>query len=285
MWDDRTVRRQGQGVSVGTQKISLTAEKETLLVPLYSKAIENRRKRPIIDDPKAQEILDQIDYDFDELKIPKQSLVTLAMRARRLDWYVQDYLGRYDRPLVLHLGCGLDSRVLRVGCAKGTWYDLDFPEVIALRRRFYSESARYHMIASSVTDLSWLKSVGETGPACVIAEGLFMYLSEEEVKALLLGLQERLPGSEVGFDSYSVLTARSVGKHPSIKKTGANVQWGIDDAHEIEGWGVNIHLMEEWFFTNSPDVESLDLWFRLLFRIMGSFGAARRAHRLLRIHL
>ena len=109
------------------QKIRLTQEKETLLVPLYSKAVESQRLHPIMLDPKAEEILQNIDYDFTELRVPRQTLVTLAMRAKKLNSYVRDYLVRNENPLVLHLGCGLDSRVLRVGLTKGEWYDLTTP--------------------------------------------------------------------------------------------------------------------------------------------------------------
>jgi O-methyltransferase involved in polyketide biosynthesis len=108
-------KRLGKENNMEKQKIRLTQEKETLLVPLYSKAIESQRAHPIIVDPKAEEILQGIEYDFGKLKVPKKTLVTLAMRAKRLDSYVQDYLDHTENPLVLHLGCGLDSRVLRVG--------------------------------------------------------------------------------------------------------------------------------------------------------------------------
>lgn len=266
-------------------RIVLTAERETLLIPLYCRAVESKRTKPILRDPTAESILTRIDYDFRRLKTPRQSLATLAMRAKRLDWYVQDYASRYDTPLVLHLGCGLDSRYLRVGSPKGTWYDLDFPEVISLRRRFYEESREWRMIPSEVTNLSWLDSIEESGPACVIAEGLLMYLREEQVKSLFLALQARFPGSEIAFDAYSHLTARSVSNHPSLRRTGARVQWGIDDAREIEAWGVNISVMEEWYFTESADVACLGPAYRLLFRIMGSIPAARRAHRVIRVHL
>lgn len=270
---------------MGAERITLTAEKETLLIPLYSKALESARSRPILRDPMAEAILARIDYDFGALKTPRQSLVTLAMRAKRLDWYVSDYLARYDTPLVLHLGCGLDSRYLRVGRPNGAWYDLDYPDVIALRRSFYEEAPGWRMIASEVTDLRWLEAVEESGPACIIAEGLLMYLREEQVRSLFLSLQARFPGSEIAFDAYSRLTARSVANHPSLKHTGARIQWGIDDAREIEAWGVNIRVMEEWHFSESPDVSCLGPAYRLLFRVMGSLPAAKRAHRLIRIHL
>ena len=96
------------------QKIRLTQEKETLLVPLYSKAIESQRVHPIIVDPKAEEILQCIEYDFEELQVPKQTLVTLAMRAKKRDFSCARVPDRTRNRLVLHLGCGLDSRVLRI---------------------------------------------------------------------------------------------------------------------------------------------------------------------------
>jgi O-methyltransferase involved in polyketide biosynthesis len=271
----------GKEENMVKQKIRLTQEKETLLVPLYSKAIESQRIHPLIIDPKAVEILDDIEYDFRELNVPKQTLVTLAMRAKKLDSYVRDYLNRTENPTVLHLGCGLDSRILRVKPAKGEWYDLDYPDVIELRKKFYEETNNYHMIASSVTDFTWLDQIKGNGPACIIAEGLLMYLHEEEVKQLFVRLRERVPSSEIFFDAYSRLTAKGANNHPSIKKTGAHINWGIDDAKQIEKWGKGIKLLEEWYFTDSEDIAGLEFLDRLLFRIMGSFSAAKKAHRIL----
>ncbi len=267
------------------QKIRLTQEKETLLVPLYSKAIESQRLHPIIVDPKAEEILKAIEYDFRELRVPKQTSVTLAMRARKLDSYVRDYLDRTKRPLVLHLGCGLDSRVLKVKPTGGEWYDLDYPDVIDLRKRFYDETNHYHMIPSSVTNHTWLDQVKGNGSACIIAEGLLMYLHEAEVKQLFAELQEHLPASEISFDAYSRLTARSANSHPSIKKTRARIHWGIDDAAQIESWSAGVKLLEEWYFTESEDIPLLGYWDRFLFRMMGTFHAAKKAHRILRFRL
>jgi O-methyltransferase involved in polyketide biosynthesis len=194
-------------------------------------------------------------------------------------------LDRAENPLVLHLGCGLDSRVLRVKPGKGEWYDLDYPDVIELRKKFYDETNHYHMIPSSVTDPDWLDQVKGNGPACIIAEGLLMYLHEDEIKQLFVSLQKRLPSSEISFDAYSRLTARSANNHPSIKKTGAQLHWGIDDAEQIASWGTGVTLLEEWYFTDSEDISVLEYRDRLLFRIMGAFRAAKKAHRILRFRL
>lgn len=268
------------------QKIRLAAEKETLLIPLFSKAMKSQGPYPILLDPKAEEILQHIDYDFNQLQVPGQTLLTLAMRAKKLDSYVRAYLERGDKPVVLHLGCGLDSRVLRVGFDSGAWYDVDYPDVIELRRQFYAETADYHMIASSVTERGWLDRVADgSGSACIVAEGLLMYLHEDEVKRLFLDLQSRLPGSEIAFDAYSRLTAKGANRHPSIKKTGAHIHWGIEDARQIESWSSGIKLLDEWFFTDSADIASLGFREQLLFKTMGMIGVAKRAHRILRFRL
>lgn len=268
------------------QRIRLTEEKETLLVPLLSKAVGGEGAHPILLDPKAAEILGQIDYDFGQLQVPRQTLITLAMRAKRLDSYVRSYLAGSENPLVVHLGCGLDSRALRVGFDRGSWYDVDYPDVIALRREFYPESGCYHMVASSVTEQGWLERVpAPGGPAYIVAEGLLMYLHEEQVRQLFVDLQRWAPGSEIAFDAYSRVTARGANRHPSIKKTGAHIYWGIDDGREIEGWSPGIKFLDEWYFTESEDIASLATRDRFLFKTMGAFGAAKKAHRILRFRL
>ena len=112
-----------------------------------------------------------------------------------------------------------------------------------------------------------------------------MYLRENEIEQLFVDLQERFPSSEIAFDAYSRLTARSANNHPSIKKTGARIQWGIDSAEQIAQWGKGIILLEEWHFTASEDIPALDFRDRFLFRMMGLFGAAKKAHRILRFCL
>jgi len=264
----------------------LTEEKETLFVPLLGKATMSRQAHPILVDTKAEEIIDSIDYDFERLRVPMKTLVTLAMRAKKLDSYVVDYLHRTEDPLVLHLGCGLDSRVLRVGFGKGAWYDVDYPDVIGLRREFYHETAAYHMIGSSVTDRPWLDQIPrESGPACIVAEGLLMYLHEEQVRQLFVDLQTLLPGSEICFDAFTAFAARAANRHPSIRKTGARIHWGVDDPRQIEGWGTGMKLLDEWFFTDSEDFPSLVLGSRLMFRTMGMLGSAKKAQRILRFRL
>jgi O-methyltransferase involved in polyketide biosynthesis len=153
--------------------------------------------------------------------------------------------------------------------------------VIDLRRQFFVESERYHMIAASVTDLDWVDTVAAEGRSVlVVAEGLLMYLDEEDVRQLVLRLQEAFPGCRVIADVFSRLTARSATKHPSLTSTGATLGWGIDDAHELEAWAPGIRLLEEWHFSDDPDLAKLSLGYRLAYRLAGAFKMVQRAHRI-----
>lgn len=259
-------------------KITLTPEEETLLIPLYAKA---QPENPLFFDPKAREILNQVDYDFSRLRVPYKTVILICQRAKKLDAVTLDFLAKQPRGVVLHLGCGLDSRFWRVNNGEVEWYDLDMPPVIQLRQRFYPSAERYHLIASPVTDLEWMQQLDSTSrPVLAVAEGLLMYLSEEDVRRLVLQLQQTLPRCRIIADVFSRMAARSATRHPSLKQTGASIAWGIDDPHEIEAWAPGIHLLEEWFFTQDPDLALLSPGYRLAYRLAGTFRIVNRAHRI-----
>jgi O-methyltransferase involved in polyketide biosynthesis len=260
-------------------KITLTPEQETLLIPLYTKA---QPGNPLFFDPRAQEILSQVDYDFTRLRVPYKTVVLVCQRAKKMDSVTREFLAEHPAGAVLHLGCGLDGRFWRVDNGQVEWFDLDMPPVIELRRRFFPEPERYHMIASSVTDLSWIEKVKAAGrPVLAVAEGLLMYLGEEDVRRLLLRLREAFPDCRLLADVFSRMTARSATQHPSLKHTGAAIGWGIDDPREIEAWAEGIHLLEEWFFTQDPDLAQLSAGYRLAYKLAGAFRVVQRAHRIL----
>jgi O-methyltransferase involved in polyketide biosynthesis len=258
--------------------ITLTPEQRTLLIPLYAKA---QTGNPLLFDPRAQAILAQVDYDFSRLRVPYKTVVLVCQRAKKLDTVTREFLAARPPAVILHLGCGLDGRFWRVDDRRAEWYDLDMPPVIELRKQFFPASDRYHPIASSVTDLSWIEKVEAAGqPVLVVAEGLLMYLAEDNVRQLTLRLREAFPGCRLVADVFSRMTARSATRHPSLKQTGAAIGWGIDDPHEIEAWAKGIRLLEEWFFTQDPDLNRLSPGYRVAYRLAGAFQMVRRAHRI-----
>jgi O-methyltransferase involved in polyketide biosynthesis len=262
--------------------ITLDKEKETLLVPLYGKALETQKKTPILYDAKAVEIIEKIEYDFKSLKIPGKTNTMMCLRAKLIDNFTDKFLKERNDTVVLHLGCGLDSRCSRIDSKNANWYDLDFEEVISIRKEFFQEYDKYHLIASSVTQLDWIENI-PSGHAnyLVIAEGLFMYLKEDEIKTLLNQIKKRIGNYTLIFDTYSVYTAKKVKHHPSIKKTGAHIHWGIDNKKELEKWNSEFRFENDIVFTSNVEIEKMNWGTKLIYKIANLFPMARNAQRIL----
>lgn len=262
--------------------IKLDKEKETLLIPLYGKAIESRKKNPILTDLKALNIIGKIDYDFSSLKIPGKTNTMMCLRAKLIDNFTREFLSVNSKSIVLHLGCGLDSRYARINNADVIWYDLDFKDVIDIRRQFFPETDSYHLISSSVTDPAWIKTIPlRESSYLVIAEGLFMYLHKEEIKSLLHAIKERTGFYTLIFDAFSVFTSKKVKNHPSIKKTGAEISWGIDDPDEMSQWDRSIKFIKEIYFSSNEEIVNLDFGNRLAYKLAHLFPIARKAQRIM----
>lgn len=229
-----------------TETVALTQEKETLLITLWAKAGESLLPDSLLKDRFAAEAAARIDYDFARLKVDRDLMVGLAMRAHTLDGWTRAFLAEHGDAIVLHLGCGLDSRIFRIDPpASIDWYDVDYPEVIALRRRLYPARAGYQLIGSSVTERGWLEALPQDRPAMIVAEGLLPYLPEEEVPLLLERLVRHCRSGEIVFDAYSPLGLKLIALQPSIKATGAVLHWSLDDPAELERQVPGLELVTE----------------------------------------
>lgn len=229
-----------------TEKVSLTRERETLLITLYGKAGESRLPDSLLKDRFAAELVRCIDYDFARLGVDRDLMIGLALRAHILDGWTRDFIARHPDAVVLHLGCGLDSRIFRIDPPAGvSWFEVDYPDVIALRRRFYPARQGCTLIGSSVTEPGWLEAVPGGRPAMIVAEGLLPYLAAEEVPLLIDRLTRHLPGGELVFDSYSALGLRLLALQPAIRATGASLHWALEDPHELERQLPRLELVTE----------------------------------------
>ena len=128
------------------EKIKLTGAQETTLATLYGKAMESRRPNSILEDHAADRVLERIDYDFSRLRVRRSDHTSLAVRAKAYDTWARQFLTRYPDCTVLHLGCGLDTRVYRVDPPPTVrLYEIDLPDVIELRRRLCLERAAWRL--------------------------------------------------------------------------------------------------------------------------------------------
>jgi O-methyltransferase involved in polyketide biosynthesis len=284
VWVLRVGKKEMMTMAAQKEKILLTKEQETLLITLYCKTLGCPGK--IFEDRYSWQVIDSIEYDFSALRVPNGTRATVFLRAQKIDDTVRNFLAEHPGGVVLHLGCGLDTRFQRVDDGKVLWYDLDLPDVIAIRRKLFEETDRYHLLAYPVTEMDWMQCVPHNPQAVLVAaEGLLMYLTEEQVKALVLKLQQTFPRCELVCDVFSALTARNVGRNPSLKKTGAQIHWGVDDARTIEEWGQGIRLVEEWNFNQAEAIARMSFGFRLMFGLVGLLPVAQKAHRIVRFTL
>lgn len=254
------------------EKVHLTKEKETLLATLYAKALDSRNPNPILGDKYADEVARKIDYDFTRIHA-KFGEVTVPIRAKHFDEWTREFLAANPTSIVLHLGCGLDSRVFRIDPpATVQWYDVDYPEVIELRKRLFPERRDYTLIGSSVTDLKWLDQIPRDQHVLVVAEGLTYYLPEKEGIALFNRIVERFPHGEFIFDAFSRLMIKLCGPVATFRVAGVSLRWGIDDPRELEKQVPRLKLVTEADFRNKPEIIARWPWtqskiYRLVCRI------------------
>jgi O-methyltransferase involved in polyketide biosynthesis len=264
-------------------KVSLTQEKETLLITLFAKAGESHLPDSLLSDTLAAETVQRIEYDFARLKVSRDLMVGMAIRARTLDDWVRTFIAAKPDATVLHLGCGLDTRVFRVNPSQSVhWFDVDYPEVIALRRRLYPERAGYTLIGSSVVEPAWLEQVPADKPAMVVAEGLTMYLREEEVQHLFTAITTRLPSGEAAFDAFSRLGVWVVQRQRSVRATGATLHWGIDDPRELEELVPRLRFFAEVPAYDPAHAHRFSLPGRISVRLLMGLPPIRRLGRFLR---
>ena len=249
------------------QRLSDVAE--TLLFPLYVRAIESQRPDAIFKDDRAVALVQRIDYDFSQLKFfDETDQASAALRTREFDRHTRDFLNRHPEAVVVHIGCGLDTRFERVDNGKVEWYDLDLPEAVELRKKLIGgEGARYHLLSCSVFDSTWLKtvSVHRQRPFLFLAEGVLMYFEEAQAKSLVLTLREHFPGAELVFDAVVPSVVWANNRRMATTRIRARYHWGLKHGKDLESWGDGIRLLDEWFFLDHPEPRiAITRWTRFL---------------------
>jgi O-methyltransferase involved in polyketide biosynthesis len=271
---------------VELEKIKLTGAQETTLATLYGKAMESRRPNSILEDHTADRVLERIDYDFSRLRVRRSDHTSLAVRAKAYDTWARQFLTRYTDCTVLHLGCGLDTRVYRVDPPPTVrWYEIDLPDVIELRRRLFPPRTDAQMIAASLTDAHLLDEIAGDTPVLVIAEGVTPYLRAVDGLALLRRIAEHFPSGEMLFDGYGRLGVRFLQRYGCVKVSGAQLGWSINDPRELERAVPGLILDAELWYTNAPGIERHYSWlYRRFAAALYHITPIRRLGRPLRYH-
>jgi O-methyltransferase involved in polyketide biosynthesis len=241
------------------QPVQLGRVQETALVPLYARAKESRRKRPILEDPKAIEIVDSIDWDFRRFG-QRRRVVGCVLRSAMFDVWVREFLRLHPGGTVVEIGAGLNTRFERLDNGGVRWFDLELPDTAELRRRFFTDSERRRTLALSVLDPDWIEIVRRSpGPYFLVAETVFAYLDEAQVKSALRQIASGLPKVTIALDTLGRRAVDAGNKDFGRRKMAARFAWACDDPMAIQNWNIGLHLVESRTIADVPDC----LWPRL----------------------
>ena len=250
---------------------------KTLFIPLYGKSFVSK-KRLFLEDKKAEEIWSAEGFRLKGKSASKWLAYYMGIRAAVYDEWLKFRLIDLPDAVVIHIGCGLDSRVLRVGTQKHKWYDIDFPAVIDERKRYFSENTYYQMLPGDAGNPEWLKDITERSAAIVVMEGISMYLTADEVRNLMAALCSHFERVDVLMDCYSLMAAKlSKYKNP-VNDVGVTEVYGVDDPAVFQQG--KLHFVKEHCMTPERYIDQLQGFEKRIFKKLYAGGFSRKLYRL-----
>lgn len=217
---------------------------ETLVIPLYGRKVCSERFPQLFSDPEAERLCAMLDYDFAEKGKKMENAAGLfgalevAQRQYDIGCEVKSYLQTHPKAAVVNLGCGLDDTFHKCdnGSCKG--YNIDMPDVIAVRNELIPAGDREKNLGFDLNDDAWMAEIDASEGAVFYATGVFYYFKTEDVKELFQKTAKRFPGAVLAFDACNRRGAKLMTK-TWLKEAGiANVDayFSVEDTAELKAW-------------------------------------------------
>ena len=259
-------------------KIKKNTVQETLILPLYSRKLCTELYPNLYRDETAVHLLDLIDYDFSEAEKNSHSLMQrfgaleVAMRQNDLAFEVQAYLKKHPSAAVVNLGCGLDNTGRACDNGRCKIYNLDFPDVIALRQQLLPAGEREENIPCDLKDSAWFDRIDASGGAVFFASGVFYYFLSEQVKGLVLKMANVFPGGVLVFDAANRTAVKMIAKTwlKSAKIQDVGAYFAVSDAaKEIGAWDSRLQVTSRGYMLGYNDLKdpSVSGFFRFLAKV------------------
>lgn len=233
--------------------VDLGNVQKTLILPLWGRAFESGKEKPLLVDKAAVAIIDKIDYDFATITQNISPLTQQAWIIRSIftDEVIRAFLSKYPEGTIVNIGCGLDTTFDRVDNGTLLWYDLDLPDVIRLRSQFIEATRRRKFISLSFLEEGWLDEINVSQSVLFIAAGVFYYFDESEIKGFLLRLADRFPACEIFFDAsspYGVKVANKMVIRNSGLDEKSYLKWGLENPQVILSWDQRFRLLATRYY-------------------------------------
>lgn len=231
--------------------VDLGNVQRTLLLPLWGRGSETRKAHPLLVDQTALRIMERVDFDFSTIaqRINAVTRAAWIMRSICVDEAVNAFLAACPRATVVNIGCGMDTTFDRIDNGQVLWYDLDMPDVIALRRNFIQETERRTFITASFLEPAWLDAIRVEQQVMFVAAGVLYYFQEDQIRSFLIRVADRFPGSEILFDVSSPYGV-GVANRAVIRRSGLDeksyLTWGVQSPEVITGWDKRLRLLRTY---------------------------------------
>ena len=250
---------------------------KTLYIPLYGKNYVSK-KGLFLDDKKAEEIWAAEGFSLKGKSKSKWLAYYMGVRSAVFDEWVKRQMVAMPNAAVIHIGCGMDSRVIRVGAENHKWYDVDFSDVIEERKRYYAETDDYQMIAGDVRADAWLTAIEENKSAIVVMEGVSMYLTVGEMQNLAVCLCSRFESIMLLVDAYTSFAAKISKRRNPVNDVGVTEVYGIDNpqAYQTE----KLAFIKEYPMIPQKYIDELKGVERFIFAKLYAGGFSKKLYRL-----
>jgi len=251
----------------------LNTVSETALITLRARVLESEKENPVIQDCVGVEFINRLRTSLPvetwnrifKRKLPFVLTRHIALRARKYDLYTRTFLDQNPSGLVVSLGCGFDTRYWRISTKSWRYIEVDLPEVVEIKKYISSDNLPYLMIASSAEEDKWINEILaiQNRNVLLLAEGLFMYLPQHEVENIFTKLSESFSNSWIVFEVVNKKYTKGIWKkivaakmrHALGTDAGSSYDFGIYDARDIESYGNNIKVTEEWSYLEDDDIK------------------------------
>ena len=255
----------------------MKSESKTLYIPLYGKAFVSK-KGIILSDKKAEEIWEKEKFPLGRKSKSKWLAYFMGMRSAVIDSWVSEKLSEKTESMVLHIGCGLDSRIERVKAPFEKWFDVDFPEVIEIRKEYFSETEKYKMLGASASETDWIFALPDSEKVLVVLEGISMYLSKEIIKNLFAAISEKFPEAEIIMDVYTEKAVKASRIKNPIQDVGALPSFGISEPSVFES--EKIKFSGEKAMTPEEKINELSGFEKVFFKKMFAGSFAKKLYKI-----
>ena len=266
--------------------IEKNSVQETLVIPLYGRKLCTERFPNLFRDEKAVELIGRIDYDFSALEKRSKSFahrfgaLEVAMRENDLMIEAKEYLKDHPRAALVNLGCGLDQTAENCDNGMCMIYNLDLPDVIAVRNELLPENGRIRNIAADLNDRSWFDKIDSQNGVCFLAAGVFYYFKTEQIRHLFNSMAQRFPSGRLVFDAANKRAVKIMLK-TWVKEAGITSiadHFSVESIEkDIDPWMKNARVSARGYMLGYNDLKdpSVPRLFRLLAKLGDGFMKMR----------